>query len=319
MSALDAGLLAARASLSDVVAIPVTPFRDGVLALDVYAALLERLLDAGVRVLTPNGNTSEFYALRPEERRELLAVTGELARGRAAVLAGVGLDVATAVADARLAAEHGATMAMIHQPVHPYVSRAGWIDYHAEIAAAVPDLGIVLYVKSTTVDGGMIRELGERACSVIGVKYAVPDPVHFAKVRREAGAERFTWIAGLAEPYALSYAAHGATGFTSGLVTVNPHLSLDLRDALRRGDLEAARTMVDSIAAFEELRAANTNADNVSVIKEALEQLGLASAEVRAPSSPLTPAGREAVSGILAEWALERSLLAPGARALATT
>jgi 4-hydroxy-tetrahydrodipicolinate synthase len=101
VSALDAGLLAARASLSDVVAIPVTPFRDGVLALDVYAALLERLLDAGVRVLTPNGNTSEFYALRPEERRELLAVTGELARGRAAVLAGVGLDVATAVADAR--------------------------------------------------------------------------------------------------------------------------------------------------------------------------------------------------------------------------
>ncbi|MFD8812216.1 dihydrodipicolinate synthase family protein, partial [Streptomyces sp. NPDC059627] len=59
-----------RAALADVVAIPVTPFAaDGGVDQDAHRALLRRLLDGGVRTLTPNGNTGEFYALAPEERR----------------------------------------------------------------------------------------------------------------------------------------------------------------------------------------------------------------------------------------------------------
>jgi 4-hydroxy-tetrahydrodipicolinate synthase len=292
MTTLPEGLAACRAILADVVAIPVTPFANGEIDYATHSALLNRLFDAGVGVVTPNGNTSEFYALRPQERRDLLVATASIAAGRAAVLAGIGLDIDTAVSEGALAAENGATMAMIHQPVHPYVSRKGWIDWR------------------------MIRELADRSPNVIGVKYAVPDPVHFSKVRREAGADRFTWIAGLAEPYALSYAAHGATGFTSGLVTVNPHLSLDLRDALRVHDFATARALTDSIARFEELRAANTNADNVSVIKEALAQLGLASSDVRSPSSALSADAKLAVSDILTRWASAHSLDAPGIRQL---
>jgi 4-hydroxy-tetrahydrodipicolinate synthase len=316
MTTLPEGLAACRAILADVVAIPVTPFANGEIDYATHSALLNRLFDAGVGVITPNGNTSEFYALRPQERRDLLVATASIAAGRAAVLAGIGLDIDTAVSEGALAAENGATMAMIHQPVHPYVSRKGWIDYHSAIADALPTTGIVLYVRNPVIDGRMIRELADRSSNVIGVKYAVPDPVHFSKVRREAGADRFTWIAGLAEPYALSYAAHGATGFTSGLVTVNPHLSLDLRDALRVHDFATARALTDSIARFEELRAANTNADNVSVIKEALAQLGLASSDVRSPSSALSADAKLAVSDILTRWASAHSLDAPGIRQL---
>ena len=36
---------------------------------------------------------------------------------------------------------------MVHQPVHPYQSLDGWVAYHREIAAAVPDLGVVAYVR----------------------------------------------------------------------------------------------------------------------------------------------------------------------------
>src|SRR3954469_10303583 len=107
-----------RAALADVVAIPVTPFaEDGSVDEGQYRSLLRRLLDAGVRTLTPNGNTGEFYALTPEERRLVLESTVEEAGDRAVVLAGVGHDVPTAVASARHAAGLGAAMVMVHQPV----------------------------------------------------------------------------------------------------------------------------------------------------------------------------------------------------------
>ncbi|HET6858683.1 MAG TPA: dihydrodipicolinate synthase family protein, partial [Streptomyces sp.] len=54
--------VALRAALADVVAIPVTPFAaDGTLDTGAHRALLRRLVDGGVRTLTPNGNTGEFY------------------------------------------------------------------------------------------------------------------------------------------------------------------------------------------------------------------------------------------------------------------
>ncbi|MFP3381223.1 dihydrodipicolinate synthase family protein, partial [Bacillus sp. SIMBA_069] len=83
------------------------------------------------------------------------------------------------------------------------------------IAATQPDMAFVLYVRSEWITGGMLRRLGDLSPNIVGVKYAIPDPTVFASVRGAVGPERFVWIAGLAEPYALSYAVHGADGFTS--------------------------------------------------------------------------------------------------------
>ncbi|MEU7277896.1 dihydrodipicolinate synthase family protein [Streptomyces sp. NPDC045431] len=292
-----------RAALADVVAIPVTPFGpDGGVDRDAYRALLGRLLDGGVRAVTPGGNTGEFYALTPDERRLVTELTVAYVGDRAAVLAGVGHDLPTAVAAARHARDAGAGMVMVHQPVHPYVSRDGWIDYHREIADAVPELGVVPYVRNPLLDGAAIARLGELCPNVIGVKYAVPDAARFGAVARDAGLERFVWIAGLAELYAPAYWAMGATGFTSGLVNVAPAVSLALRDALRGGDRAAAAEVWERIRPFEELRAADQSADNVTVVKEALDVLGVCRRDVRPPSRPLPEARRAEVAEIVKGW-----------------
>ncbi|WP_229900538.1 dihydrodipicolinate synthase family protein, partial [Streptomyces capoamus] len=83
-----------RAALGDVVAIPVTPFaEDGSVDRDAHRALLRRVLDGGITTLTPNGNTGEFYALTPEERRLVTELTVEEAGDRATVLVGIGHDL----------------------------------------------------------------------------------------------------------------------------------------------------------------------------------------------------------------------------------
>ncbi|MFF3448981.1 dihydrodipicolinate synthase family protein [Streptomyces sp. NPDC002667] len=293
-----------RAALAEVVAIPVTPFaEDGTIDRDAHRALLRRLIDAGVRTLTPNGNTGEFYALTPEERRTVTESTVEEAAGRAAVLVGVGHDVPTAVASARHARALGAPMVMVHQPVHPYVSQRGWVEYHRAIAASVPELGVVPYVRDPALAGARLAELADACPNVLGVKYAVPDAVRFASFARDAGLDRFVWVAGLAEPYAPSYFSAGATGFTSGLVNVAPALSLDMIGALRRGDHPAAMKVWERIRRFEELRAADASANNVAVVKEALASLGLCRRDVRPPSAPLRESERREVAALVAGWA----------------
>ncbi|MFJ9561932.1 dihydrodipicolinate synthase family protein [Streptomyces fuscichromogenes] len=294
-----------RAALADVVAIPVTPFAaDGDIDRSAHRALLRRLLDGGVRTLTPNGNTGEFYALTPEERRFVTESTLDEAAARATVLVGVGHDVPTAVASARHAREHGAHMVMVHQPVHPYVSQAGWVDYHRAVAAAVPELGVVPYIRNAQLPGARLAELADACPNVIGVKYAVPDAAKFAAFARDAGLDRFVWVAGLAEPYAPSYFSAGATGFTSGLVNVAPAVSLQMIEALRSGDYPAAMKVWEQIRRFEELRAANGSADNVSVVKEALACLGLCRRDVRPPSRQLPEEERAEVAAIASGWSV---------------
>ncbi|MFJ4812422.1 dihydrodipicolinate synthase family protein [Streptomyces longwoodensis] len=294
-----------RAALADVVAIPVTPFAgDGSVDRRAHRALLRRLLDGGITTLTPNGNTGEFYALTPEERRLVTELTVEESGDRAAVLVGVGHDVPTAVASARHARELGARMVMVHQPVHPYVAQSGWVDYHRAIAEAVPELGVVPYIRTAQLPGARLAQLADACPNVIGVKYAVPDAAKFAAFARDAGLDRFVWVAGLAEPYAPSYFSAGATGFTSGLVNVAPSLSRDMIEALRAGDYPAAMKVWEQIRRFEELRAADGSADNVTVVKEALASLGLCRRDVRPPSRLLPETERAEVAAIAAGWSL---------------
>src|ERR1700744_5142326 len=291
--ALDqAGIARLKDTLATVVVIPVTPMRpDGSIEWGTYTDLIRRVVESGVTLVTANGNTGEFYALTAAEAREatehaVQGTEGQQGLGaHADVLAGVGHDTATAIDAARHAQDAGAKMIMIHQPVHPYQAAEGWVDYHQVIADAVPDLGVVLYVRSEQVTGAQIGELGARSPNVIGVKYGVKDAARFGAVARDAGLDRFTWLAGLAEPYAPGYWAYGARGFTSGVAHGRPSLALSLLGALRDGDAGSA--------------------DNVSVVKEALAQLGLCGRDVRPPSRVLPKETRDAVAEILRSWDLE--------------
>jgi 4-hydroxy-tetrahydrodipicolinate synthase len=82
-------MAALRAGLSTLVAIPVTPFGpDGGVDWDSYAALIARLVGSGVEMLTPNGNTGEYYALTDAETRRAVESAVAAADGRADVMAG---------------------------------------------------------------------------------------------------------------------------------------------------------------------------------------------------------------------------------------
>ena len=299
-----------RAALATVAAIPVTPFgADGQADWDAHGRVIRRMVDAGVRLITPNGNTGEFYALTAAEARRatesaVAAAGGSDAGHRADVLAGVGHDLPGAIEAARHARDNGVRMIMVHQPVGPYVSAAGWLEYHRVIAGALPDMGVVLYIRDPRIGARHIRLLGDLCPNVVAVKYGIRDPVQFAQVAKDAGVDRFTWLAGLAELPAAASSASGARGCTSGLVNVAPGLALSMLESLRGGDMAGAMKAWDACRPFEELRAADSSADNVSVVKEALAQLGLCRPDVRPPSHRVSEEVRGQIAEILAGWGL---------------
>ena len=291
--------------LSGVVAVPTTPFApDGGVDGAAYQRIIRRLVDAGITTVTPNGNTGEFYALAPWEAKEVTRLALESVDPGTTVMVGVGHDIASAVDAALEAGSRGAGLIMVHQPVHPYVSVEGWIEYHRAIASEVPELGVVLYVRNETIPGAAFARLGELCPTVVGVKYAVASPARFAAVATDAGVGRFTWVAGSAELHAPGYFALGAKGFTSGLANVDPETSLRLWRALDAGERVLVTDLWQRVRPFEELRAANANANNVTVVKEALCQLGICARDVRPPSSLLPTHTRGEITSILEAWGL---------------
>src|SRR5688572_18006984 len=291
-----------RAALKGISGVPVTPFdeRDRVQP-EVLAALIRRTAAAGIDNLVAAGNTGEFYAL---ELQEVLAVYGHVAQanaGKAALTAGVGRSLKEAIALARAAEKEGADALMIHQPPDPFASPQGMVEYNHAVAGATK-LPVILYVRRDIFSDEEFSRLLDHP-NIIGMKYAFPDAPKLAERIRACRPLGKIAVCGLAEPWAAPFQAVGAQGFTSGLINVLPALSVAVRDALARGDYEAARQACERIAPFEAMRAMQGNGWNVTVVKQAMRRMGLAVGPARPPATPELPqAFAPRLDEILKSW-----------------
>jgi 4-hydroxy-tetrahydrodipicolinate synthase len=154
-----------QGALASVSAVTVMPFtEDDRLDLDAHERAVGRLAAAVVGTITVHGNAGEYCSLTSTERRAAVRLTVSAAR-QVPVIVGVGGDLPSATDDARDAAADGAQLVMIHQPAHPFRSVEGWVEYHRAIAAAVPELGVALYLRDPTITAPALRALAEEAPS----------------------------------------------------------------------------------------------------------------------------------------------------------
>lgn len=287
--------------LDTVVTIPIVAFDDdGVINEQETENVSDRMVRHGISALTVNGNTGEFYSLSPEERRRAVSIGAQFT-DRAALIAGVGFDLSTAKQEAAFAVRKGSSHLMVHQPPHPFVSPEGWLHYHLDIAQAFPDINVIPYIKSPYVSEETILKLIDEAPNIGAVKYALEDPTRFGQLVAAAPRE-LTWICGVAEKWAPPFwSVSGVAAFTSGLANVSPRVSLDLYEALKTQDSSEVAGLWKLVHTFEELRSDAASKNNVSVVKEALKQLGWASSNVRAPISTVDESTVKAVKTFLAE------------------
>jgi 4-hydroxy-tetrahydrodipicolinate synthase len=284
--------------LADVAVVTVTPFSGDLQSVDRHGLEqnLEHLVRGGAQLLVAGGNTGEFAALSNDEAVETVRVHVRVARGRARVIAGVGYRLDQAIELGRASIEAGADGLMVHHPIHPYASEAGLISYYAALADALAGVPLVLYVRGPQLTADGARRLAGIE-SIVGVKMGQPDTERFAGFVRAA--PELAWVCGVAEAWAVPFWRAGALGFTSGLANLAPERSLEVLAALKAGDLAQAEALVDRLRPIEALRARRGDANNVAVIKAAMDLVGLAGGGLRPPLSALEPADHAELIRIL--------------------
>ena len=259
------------------------------------------LYEEGVRTFLAAANISEYHSLTQDERLAVTETSVSALPDDACVLAGVGGSTANAVELVRRYETRGADAMMIMPPDHTYLHERGLLEYYRKLDA-VTDRPLVPYVRGFDPSVDYLASL-TRVDGVIGVKYALEDPVKLgAAVSR--GAEDVVWVDGLAEPYAVSYWAEGVEGFTAGVSNFRPELGLALYEALTVGDWERARQLRNASLPYQRFRGEpgeNSTIPgglSVAAVKKGLELAGLHGGTVREPIRPLTSDEGERAEGL---------------------
>jgi 4-hydroxy-tetrahydrodipicolinate synthase len=286
----------------------VTPFRRGAVDTDALARLAEHLVGAGVRALYPCGCTGEATSLTREERSRVIATVVEVARGRAAVVAGTGTAVTDETIElSREAAALGADGVMVITPYSCRPTQDGLVAHYRAIADAV-DRPMVLYnVPSrtgVTLAPETIARLAEHP-RIAAIKEATGSLDQASAIRTRCD---IAILAGDDSLY-LPLLAIGARG----VVSVAGHLVAGDLVALHRHARSGRFPEAEAIhRRLYPLFRALFLETNPAPVKHALETLGFTAAELRLPLVPVRPDTAAVIDKVLEDLGLRAGVRAGG-------
>ena len=122
----------------------ITPFRDGAVDYDAFAALVYGQIEGGIDFLVPLGTTGETPCLSDAEKIRVLEIAKEHSCGRP-VVAGVGTNsLDGTVANMKLLSGHGADAFLVVVPYYNKPPQEGMYQYFKAVAEA-SDKPVILY------------------------------------------------------------------------------------------------------------------------------------------------------------------------------
>lgn len=269
-----------------------TPFDEaGAVDVDAGRRLAAHLIEHGSHGLVVGGTTGECPTLTDEETIELFRAVRDEVGGDVLLICGTGTnDTRHSRELSRKAAEAGADAALVVVPYYNKPNRAGLRAHFEAVAAAIPELPVVIYNIPSRVIVNMDPELlGELAQvdNIVAVKQANDEQL--------GPIEGLAVLAGNDNTFCRVLEFGGAGG-----ILVSAHVvGLQMRemwDAAQDGDLDRARRIDAELTPVYEGLSVTTNPIPV---KAALSMLGLASDRVRLPLVPADSEQRAAVRAAL--------------------
>ena len=125
----------------------ITPFKNGKLDEQSYAALIVRQIKNGMDAVCPVGTTGESATLTHDEHKRCIEIAVEVCKGTSAkVLAGAGSNAtAEAIEIAKHAQKAGVDAVFSVSPYYNKPSQEGLYQHYKAIAEAVSELPFMLY------------------------------------------------------------------------------------------------------------------------------------------------------------------------------
>jgi 4-hydroxy-tetrahydrodipicolinate synthase len=286
---------------------------------DVNEAELRRflswLISRGVHGLYPNGSTGEFTRLTAEERRRIVQITCEEARGRVPVLAGAAeANVRETISACEAYYEMGARAVAIVSPYYYRLSPEAVYAYFAEVAKHSP-IDVTLYnipMFATPIDVATIRRLADEFPRVVGIKDSSGDLAFMMRMISAVRPNRpeFSFLTGW-EAVLVPMMMVGCDGGTNASSNVVPELTRQLYELSRSKEWDLAMRLQYRI--LELFDAMLNPFEFPDGFRAAAEMRGFEFGEGRQPLSTKQKQGRAPLEHVLQCMLADFGLVQPPA------
>jgi 4-hydroxy-tetrahydrodipicolinate synthase len=254
-----------------------TPFDEsGAVDHDAARRLAAHLLEHGSHGLVIAGSTGECPTLTDQEEIDLLKAVRAEVGDEVLIICGTGTnDTRHSCELTRMAAEAGADASLVVVPYYNKPNPAGIRAHFETVAAAVPELPMVMYnIPSRVVINAspeLLGEIGRSVDNIVAVKQANDDEL--------APIEGLTVLAGNDNVFLRVLEFGGGGGITVASHIVGDQMR-EMWDAAQSGDLDRARAIDAEITPVYEATSVTTNP---IPLKAALAMLGLCEDRLRLP------------------------------------
>lgn len=261
----------------------ITPFINGEVDYDAFAALVDRQVGAGIDFLVPLGTTGETPCLDDEERIKVLQIAKEHSAGLPIVAGGGTNSLRHTIRSMEMLQPHGVDAFLIVVPYYNKPTQEGQYQYFKAVAEST-DKPIVLYNVPGRTGANMSAETTLRLAeidNVIAIKEASGNRGQVEEILRNAP-EGFKVLSGN-DDETLWMMENGGAGVISVASNVDPVMMAKLIKAIRGGYREQAHAL------NEKLTPLFTNCfveSNPIPAKAALSAMGLIQNELRLPLVP---------------------------------
>ena len=289
-----------RTAFTGVGTAVVTPFaKSGALDEAAVRRLGRRQIDAGIHFLCPCGTTGENPTLTDDERRRIVEILVDEAKGAVPILAGAGgYDTKEVIHLAALMQKAGAAGLLSVTPYYNKPTQEGLYQHYKAIAESTT-LPIVVYnVPGRTgvnVEPATLARLAPIP-NIVGVKEASGNVTQMCEIVR-AVPNDFLVLSG-DDALTLPLMAIGGRGIISVASNEIPGEMVQMVEAAERGDFATARQTHQRILP---LMLGNFIEANPVPVKAAMAAMGLLEEQYRLPMCSPKPESREKLTKILKE------------------
>ena len=205
------------------------------------------LIDRGVHGLYPNGSTGEFTRFTPEERRRVIAIMADQARGRVPILAGAAeANTRETISACEYYHSLGVRAVAIVSPFYYKLSPDAVYAYFKEIGDHTP-VDVTLYnipMFASPIDVPTVQRLAEECPKIVAIKDSSGDIPHMIRMIQAVRPLRpeFSFLTGwdAALMPMLLIGCDGGTNATSGIV---PEITRKLYDLTMARRIDEAREL----------------------------------------------------------------------------
>lgn len=261
----------------------ITPFSDGEVDYEAFAALVDRQVEAGIDFLVPLGTTGETPCLEDDERIRVLQTAKEHSGGLPILVGGGTNSLKHTVRSMQMLDPHGVDAFLIVVPYYNKPTQEGQYQYFKAVAEST-DKPIVLYNVPGRTGANMSAETTLRLAeidNIVAVKEASGNRAQIEEILRNAPKD-FAVLSGNDDD-TIWMMEQGGAGIISVASNVAPALMAEFVGAMKSCRWEKARELNQRLTPL----FANCFVESNPIpAKAALAAMGLIKNELRLPLVP---------------------------------